>query len=173
MKPKPPTPDGYPNNYIQVLFFDGPCAIPLQSGDDWVWYAFYNGAPLLRRGKWGPDSQHASFEAALEFTQGYLEWRKEQVMKMVGIGSKEKIEFNIADFLEATDPTDGGASAAAQLEEAIRAVATHCYETGRTGVVTLDLLFAPEQHPEFGKGVKTAGDVSVSLEPEDKPKQEN
>jgi hypothetical protein len=75
---KPVPPEGFPRNWVEALFFDGPCAIPLKGNDGWKWYACIDGKFLLRSGEfllrggeWRYSSGFGSFEEALEIAKEY------------------------------------------------------------------------------------------------------
>ncbi|MEA3641874.1 MAG: hypothetical protein VBE63_18335 [Lamprobacter sp.] len=73
---KPTTPDGFPADFKEALFFSGPCAIPLNGDEGWKWYAVLDGSPLLCKGTWGPESRFDSFESALDFAREFAEHKR-------------------------------------------------------------------------------------------------
>ena len=56
--------------HISEVLEKGPDVLgPLSSGSTFVYYATFNGSPLLRNGEWGPESSFSSEGEALAFAK--------------------------------------------------------------------------------------------------------
>jgi len=72
---KPVLPAGVPRNFKEALFYNDMCAIPLKSGDEWVYTLMgYRGGAI--RDENGDLISYPTYEEAIEVLAGYKEFLK-------------------------------------------------------------------------------------------------